>query len=73
MVDRYGDFVLYRPPLNTNTLLLWTGPFIILLIGLGLLFRTIRRRRAAQGADVDDASLKAAASLLETDRDTRDA
>ena len=73
MVDRYGEFVLYRPPLNANTLLLWTGPFIILLIGMSLLIRTIRRRRAEQGVNVDDATLKAAASLLATDRDKRNA
>jgi cytochrome c-type biogenesis protein CcmH len=72
MVDRYGDFVLYRPPLNSNTLLLWIGPFIILLIGVGLLIRTIRRRRAEQTVDVDDATLRTAASLLDTDRDKRD-
>ncbi|MCW9078358.1 MAG: cytochrome c-type biogenesis protein CcmH [Gammaproteobacteria bacterium] len=73
MVDRYGEFVLYRPPLNSNTLLLWTGPFIILLIGVSLLIRTIRRRRAEQGINVDDATLKAASSLLDSDRDKRDA
>ena len=72
MVDRYGEFVLYRPPLNSNTLLLWIGPFIILLIGVGLLIRTIRRRRAEQTVDVDDATLRTAASLLDTDRDKRD-
>jgi cytochrome c-type biogenesis protein CcmH len=72
MVDRYGDFVLYRPPLNRNTLLLWIGPFIILLIGVSLLIRTIRRRRAEQGINVDDASLKAAASLLDSESDKRD-
>jgi len=68
MVERYGDFVLYRPPLNSNTLLLWIGPFIILLIGVTLLIRTIRRRRAEQGVNVDDASLKAAANLLDSDK-----
>jgi len=68
MVDRYGDFVLYRPPLNSNTLLLWTGPFIILLIGVSLLIRTIRRRRTEQGVNVDDATLKAAANLLKSDK-----
>ncbi len=73
MVDRYGEFVLYRPPLNSNTLLLWTGPYIILLIGVSLLIRTIRRRRAEQGINVDDATLKAASSLLDSDRDKRDA
>ena len=73
MVDRYGEFVLYRPPLNSNTLLLWTGPVIILLIGLGLLIRTVRRRRAAQGDGIDAAALRTAASLLDTDREKRDA
>jgi cytochrome c-type biogenesis protein CcmH len=73
MVERYGDFVLYRPPLNSNTLLLWTGPFIILLIGVSLLIRTIRRRRTEPGINVDDASLKAAANLLDSERDKRDA
>jgi cytochrome c-type biogenesis protein CcmH len=73
MVERYGEFVLYRPPLNSNTLLLWGGPFIILLVGVSLLVRTIRRRRAEQGINVDDSTLKAAASLLDIDQDKRDA
>lgn len=73
MVQRYGEFVRYRPPLNSNTLLLWTGPFIILLIGVTLLIRTIRRRRAAQTIEVDEASLRTAASLLDTEHDKRDA
>ena len=73
MGERYGDFVLYRPPLNSSTLLLWTGPFIILLIGVSLLIRTIRRRRAEQGVNVDDATLKAAANLLDSASDKRDA
>jgi cytochrome c-type biogenesis protein CcmH len=73
MVERYGDFVLYRPPLNRNTLLLWTGPFIILLIGVSLLIRTILRRRSGQAVAVDEASLKTAAELLETGRHKRDA
>ena len=42
LVDRYGDFVLYRPPVNTTTILLWSGPF--LLLGSGLLFIWYRTR-----------------------------
>lgn len=42
---RYGDFVLYRPPIRPSTYLLWFGPFILLLAGLVLLFRYVRRRR----------------------------
>lgn len=72
MVDRYGEFVLYRPPLNSNTLLLWVGPFIILVVGVTLLLRTIRRRRSEQTAEVDTAHVRAAASLLDADRDKRD-
>ena len=46
MVARYGDFVLYRPPLKSNTVLLWGGPFVLLAAGaLGLGFY-LRRRRA---------------------------
>jgi cytochrome c-type biogenesis protein CcmH len=39
MTERYGDFVLYNPPVKQSTLILWVGPFIILLIaGIVLLF-----------------------------------
>lgn len=43
MVARYGDFVLYRPPLQSNTWLLWFGPFAM-LAGGGLLWWLIQRR-----------------------------
>ncbi len=71
MVDRYGEFVLYRPPLNRNTLLLWAGPFLILLIGLVLLIRTIQKRRAQQAVAVNADALKTAATLLDDDNDKR--
>jgi cytochrome c-type biogenesis protein CcmH len=45
MVARYGDFVLYRPPFKGSTLVLWAGPFLILLGGAWLLARRIRGRR----------------------------
>lgn len=47
MVDRYGDFVLYRPPFKATTVLLWTGPALLLLLGVLVLRRTLRARRAA--------------------------
>jgi cytochrome c-type biogenesis protein CcmH len=47
MVARYGDFVLYRPPVKATTLLLWFGPFIVLIAALAGLFRYLRRRRTA--------------------------
>ena len=44
MVERYGDFVLYRPPVKPITWLLWIGPFIILAIGIAGLLMYLRRR-----------------------------
>jgi len=45
MVARYGDFVLYRPPLKSNTVLLWAGPFVLLAAGGLALGFYLRRRR----------------------------
>jgi cytochrome c-type biogenesis protein CcmH len=48
MVQRYGDFVLYRPPVKSSTWLLWGGPFLLLgLALLGLAVNIHRRRRLA--------------------------
>jgi cytochrome c-type biogenesis protein CcmH len=44
MVQRYGDFVLYRPPVQQNTYLLWLAPLILLLIGAAVLFFNVRKR-----------------------------
>ena len=46
LVARYGDFVRYRPPLKASTVLLWLGPFALLLAGGFGLFIQIRRRQA---------------------------
>ena len=47
MVERYGDFVLYRPPVKPITWLLWIGPFVILAIGIAVLLGYLRRRNAS--------------------------
>ncbi|MDH5538507.1 MAG: cytochrome c-type biogenesis protein CcmH [Rhizobacter sp.] len=47
MVQRYGDFVLYRPPLKATTVLLWAGPFVLLLVAGAALALNIRKRRQA--------------------------
>lgn len=44
LTDRYGKFVLYRPPVDPTTYLLWFGPFVLLLGGLLLLFRYVKQR-----------------------------
>jgi cytochrome c-type biogenesis protein CcmH len=46
MTDRYGDFVLYRPPFKATTVLLWAGPLLLLALGLAMLIRLVRERRA---------------------------
>ncbi len=46
MVARYGDFVLYRPPLKASTFFLWFGPFVLLIAGICVLIRRIRRQGA---------------------------
>ena len=50
LTQRYGDFVLYRPPFKATTLLLWAGPALLLLIGGGLFWRTLRHGQAAPPA-----------------------
>ena len=45
LTQRYGDFVLYKPPVKATTYLLWFGPFILLIAGTGLLYRYLKHRR----------------------------
>lgn len=45
LTARYGDFVLYEPPVRPTTYLLWFGPFILLIGGLLLLYRYVKQRR----------------------------
>ncbi|MEO5695036.1 MAG: cytochrome c-type biogenesis protein [Usitatibacter sp.] len=52
MVERYGDFVLYRPPLRSTTVLLWLGPFALLLGGAGVFVYTVRRRRSVAAKEL---------------------
>jgi len=47
LVARYGDFVLYNPPLKPSTWLIWFGPFVLLLIAAFLLLRAVRRQKNA--------------------------
>ncbi len=47
LVSRYGDFVLYRPPVKPTTWLLWAGPFGLMAVGVVALFAYLRRRSAA--------------------------
>ena len=64
LVERYGDFVLYRPPLKATTVLLWFGPLLLLAAGFAVLLLRILRRRQAQDPEMSAAELKRAADLL---------
>jgi cytochrome c-type biogenesis protein CcmH len=73
LVARYGDFVLYKPPLQSNTWLLWLGPFALLLGGGAIWYLVVRRRKPGYDDDVpsdsggppDDAIAKARQILYE--------
>jgi cytochrome c-type biogenesis protein CcmH len=53
MVNRYGDFVLYNPPLKSNTLLLWGGPFALLLLVLIIVIFRISRKESVEAPEAD--------------------
>jgi cytochrome c-type biogenesis protein CcmH len=61
LVARYGEFVLYRPTLSAQNLALWAGPFALLAIGAGVIWRLTRTRRPVPDAP-------AAAATAEIDR-----
>lgn len=71
MVERYGDFVLYRPPFKGSTLLLWVGPFIILGVGVMILVLFIRRRGREAMVPLSSEEHERARQLLQED-DTGD-
>ena len=64
LVERYGDFVLYRPPLKATTIVLWFGPFLLLALGFAMLLRSVRRQPQEADAEISDADRKRAAELL---------
>jgi len=65
MTERYGDFVLYRPPLKATTVLLWVGPFLLLALGILIGWRVVRARtRAARPEPMSAADRERAERLL---------
>jgi cytochrome c-type biogenesis protein CcmH len=53
MVNRYGDFVLYNPPLKSNTLLLWGGPFLLLILVLIVVIYRVSRKEPLEAPEAD--------------------
>lgn len=65
MVNRYGDFVRYKPPLKATTVLLWAGPAALAVLGFSLLGWNLRERhRSAAEAPLSDEESRAAGRLL---------
>jgi len=65
MVQRYGDFIRFRPPVKSTTFLLWFGPLILLLIGAAALFINLKlRKRTVKTMPLSDEERKRAESLL---------
>ena len=69
LVERYGDFVLYKPPFKAATLVLWIGPFLLLLLGIAVLMKLVKKRPSTAPAENEpgaDAQAKAK-KLLDDD------
>jgi len=65
LVQRYGDFVLYRPPWKASTTLLWLGPFLLLIAGAtGLVFALRRRQKKIADVTLSEAEHTRVAQLL---------
>jgi cytochrome c-type biogenesis protein CcmH len=58
MTERYGDFVLYRPPFVPRTWLLWLAPALLLLLGAFIAVRIVRARAGLAAADTDDSDIE---------------
>jgi cytochrome c-type biogenesis protein CcmH len=72
LVARYGDFVLYKPPVKPSTYLLWYGPFVLLAAGLVLLFRNVRKRgRQSEAAFSEEERARIDALLGDDDEGER--
>jgi cytochrome c-type biogenesis protein CcmH len=72
LVSKYGDFVLFDPPVKSYTILLWYGPFALLLIGLiGLVFQLRKRKKTIPETQLSAEQAQRAAALLNTPKDAQ--
>jgi cytochrome c-type biogenesis protein CcmH len=73
MVARYGDFVLYNPPLKPTTYPLWFGPLVFFLIGGVVLFRVLKRKSVTREAALSEEEEQRLNRLLDKSNNNRDA
>lgn len=72
MVERYGEFILYRPRLSSATMLLWGAPIFLLIFGVVMLLLIVRKRRRIEGVvdtELSPAERERLASLLNPSAD----
>ncbi len=67
LVDRYGDFIRYRPPVKSTTVLLWFGPFILLAVGLVVVLAAVRRHKSIQPQPIEESQQQLVRELLDND------
>lgn len=65
MVERYGDFVLYKPPFKAQTYILWIGPFVFLFFSVFSLFVFIKHKRSVGHTEISDEEKRRADKLIE--------
>lgn len=64
LVSRYGDFVLFRPPLKPVTLLLWAGPFLMLIVAIYVVSRLLQKNARQSPADLNSGERQRLDELL---------
>ncbi len=70
MVERYGDFVRYKPPFEAKTLVLWVGPFVVFVLAVTFMLRAIRRaRQREERRELSTEQIAHAADLLDQPSD----
>jgi cytochrome c-type biogenesis protein CcmH len=72
LVERYGDFVLYNPPLKPSNYPLWFGPLILVVIASFFLFRTLLRKKGAREAELSDQDQARLQKILAESTDGRE-
>jgi cytochrome c-type biogenesis protein CcmH len=66
MVNRYGDFVMYRPPFKATTMLLWLGPLVFFIVAAGVIASFMRKQKT-EDIDLSEQQTDKAHSLLDDD------
>lgn len=71
LVQRYGDFILFRPPVKSTTALLWAGPLVLLLLGGAVMVAMILRQRRAPRQQLSAEEIRQAEALLGVEESER--